>query len=112
MVKLTNAEYQACWRERIEKEEKAVVMGLELKDLQPGSQLSSASDAGGSRLGSRFGGSKVAGGAAVSAAGSDKRSAFSCATESILSSQFSSASASTRKIELLKQQLQQVCLAR
>eukprot|EP00967_Tisochrysis_lutea_P132621 scaffold231795_cov30-Tisochrysis_lutea.AAC.1 len=113
MVKLTAAEYQACWQERIEKEDRAFLEATlkdhgdkasKLQSSEVGSQLGSKLDAGpspGSVLGSAIG----------SQLGSDKRSSLSGATESIISSHVSSASVSMRKIELLKKQLEQVCAA-
>mmetsp|Transcript_7460 Transcript_7460/g.23084 ORF Transcript_7460/g.23084 Transcript_7460/m.23084 type:complete len:145 (-) Transcript_7460:158-592(-) len=109
MVKLTAAEYQACWQERIEKEDRAFLEATlkdhgdkasKLQSSEVGSQLGSKLDAGpspGSVLGSAIG----------SQLGSDKRSSLSGATESIISSHVSSASVSMRKIELLKKQLEQ-----
>jgi hypothetical protein len=122
MVTLTRAEYQACWPERLVAKERAIVT-TDLQDQEVAEKkqepqlLSAASEIGsqlvGSQLSSRRG-PKPPGSAVGSVVGSgleaDELSSLSLGTESIVSSHVSSASVSMRKIEMLKQQLEQVRL--
>jgi len=117
MVRLTAAEYQACWPEVLVAKERALLkMDLQdqaMTDKQKPQLLSAASDIGSQTSSKR--GPKPQGSALGSAAGSvmgshledDKLSSLSRATESIVSSHVSSMSVSMRKIEILKQQLEQ-----
>jgi hypothetical protein len=118
MVRLTAAEYKACWSERLGAKERAIVNtdlqdqgAAEKQELEWSSSLSDITSQLSSKRGPKPQGSTMDS-AVSSVVGSkhenDKLSSMSRATESVVSSHVSSLSVSMRKIEMLKQQLEQV----